>query len=296
MDEYEYREFPEVDRIKRAVTERLVLTQFDKEDAMKKLSAELGGSNFAGLYLLIDASNHKIYIGESSDIKERVKQHIKSSPVKEFEFEKIAVIWDGRPIETSHFIDETLRKALESESIKTFRSFSRYESVNTQSSQQTVSVYQQSSINKFKDELFFMLYKFHLLNSSPHEQKQSEPLTEEEIKKILLKNGYKVQRLIANQKTIECENAFIFYRSGSLKSLGWQVTMRDTFLDEMFSGKSTVYFLLSRTVPYIIPSTFFKEKLLDMKNGLTLDFFIKDEGTLYCHEQTFDIKNYKIKL
>ncbi len=297
MDEYEYREFPETEGIKRAITERLVLTQVEKDDAVNKLSSELGGSKFAGLYLLIDSDNYKIYIGETADIKDRIKQHVKESPKEGFEFDKVIVIWDGRPIETSHFIDETIRKSLESECIKAFKNFSAYAPVNTVSATLTVSVYQQSTINKFRDELFFLINKFHLLKMLPYEEKPSEPLSEEEIKKLLSKNGYKVEKLIANQKTVTCDNANIFYRSGSPKSLGWQVTMRDVFLDEMFSGNPDVYFLLSRTIPYLIPSKFFKDNLEDKKEGVTLDFFIKDsEGKLYCHDESIDINKYRIKL
>ncbi|GEM_PF-2214846 len=299
MEAYEYREFPEINGIKRGSTDRLVLMQVSKEEAIKKIEAELHGAAFGGLYLLVDSANSQIYIGQSSDVKNRIREHIKRSPVDNFEFDKVIVIWDGRTIETSHFNDETLRKALEAESITCFSEHSRFDTVNTAIADLATNVYQKATIEKFKNELFFLLYKFHLISDLPSEVKLSEQLSTEEIKKILVKYGFTIERLEANTKVVSCAGGkTVFYRGGSLKPLGWQVTMRDTFLDEMLSGKDGLYFLLSRTKPFLIPASFFKENGFASRkeDSLTLDFFIKErEQKIQCHDLLLDIQQYAIK-
>jgi hypothetical protein len=81
LEEYEYREYPEVDGIKRVSTDRLVLIQINKDEAIKRITAELHGASFGGLYFLIDSSGFRIYIGESSDVRDRIGQHIRSPPL-----------------------------------------------------------------------------------------------------------------------------------------------------------------------------------------------------------------------
>lgn len=295
MVEYEYRELPKLQGVKRVMVERLVLTEFDKEEAVKKVSQELSGADFGAVYFLINSNKQEIYIGETADIKNRIKQHCKNSPVKGFEFDKIILIWDGRPIQTSSFNDTTLRKTLEYECINGFKNFSKYEPVNTVSSPSTMSVYQKATINKFKEELLFLLYKLHLIDKLPEEIEKSEALTEGQIKKLLEKQQFKIQKIDGSQKVINCDKAKIFYRPGSLKALGWQVTMRDTFLKEMFSGEEGIYFLFSRTKPFLIPASFFKKHLANKKTGVTLDIFIKENSNeLYCNEESIDISKYRI--
>ncbi len=60
--------------------------------------------DFPGLYLLIDSDKKKIYVGESSNVKERANNHPK------IEFDKMILLWDGRHNKTSHFGNETFRK------------------------------------------------------------------------------------------------------------------------------------------------------------------------------------------
>ena len=295
LDAYEYREFPEIDGVKRVTTDRLVLIQVDKDESVRKISAELHGAPFGGLYFLIDSGDFKIYIGESSDVKDRVGQHAKKSPIASFDFDRVIVIWDGRSIDTSHFNDTSMRKALEYESIKAFREYSNYETQNTQGKSPDLNVYQRASIDKFKVELFYLLYKFHLITELPSETILSQRLTQNEIRKLLTRNNFQVENIHGGDKIVKCKDAVIFYRAGSLKPLGWQVTMRDTFLDEMFSGKEGVYFLLSRTEPYLIPASVLKENLEGEKDGLTLDFFINEkEKKLRCHDVSLDISRYRI--
>jgi hypothetical protein len=189
-----------------------------------------------------------------------------------------------------------MRLALEYECIKAFNTYSDYDTVNSQSSPPDLSVYQRVTTDKFKIELFYLLYKFHLITQLPTEVRLSEPLTDEQVQRLLERKGFKVEKISGSDKIVRCKDGkTVFFRAGSLKRLGWQVTMRDTFLDEMLSGKEEVYFLLSRTEPYLIPSKVLKANLEGEKEGLTLDFFIDEkEKKLRCHDISLDISGYKV--
>jgi len=83
-----------------------------REEFFEKELDDALNFDFPGLYLLIDSDKKKIYIGESSNVKERANNHPK------IEFDKMILLWDGRHNKTSHFGNETFRKTLEKECIK----------------------------------------------------------------------------------------------------------------------------------------------------------------------------------
>lgn len=295
MNEFEYKSFPETQGVKRVVTERLVLSQIRKEKSVKKVKQELSGSDFAGIYFLINTESMEIYVGETSDMINRIKQHCKNPPVEDFDFDEVVLIWNGRPIETSHFNDDTLREMLEYESIEAFDDFSDYTTVNTVSSPTTMSIYQKSTIDKFKDELLFLLYEDHYIDARPEETKRSEELEPGEIKELLEKNGYSVKNIDRSRKIVSCKKARAFYRSGSLKDKGWQVTLRNKFAKSMFSGSEDVYFLFSRTRAFLIPSKIFEENFKEKKSGVTIDIFVEDkEEKIYCQGEEVNISEYRI--
>ncbi len=298
MPEYDFRSLPLIGGIKRATTDGLVLVEIEKKNAVSAADKQLSGASFSGIYFLMSPENKKIYVGESSDIKKRLSDHCKKSPVAGFEFSKVIFIWDGRPVEISHFTETNLRKALEYVCINAFSECSRYEPVNTVSAPAAAGVYQEASIARFTDELLYLLYEFHLISKPPEEIEPSIELSALEIKELLGRNNINVE--IENfdeaKRTIEYGKTTIFYRPGSPKTLGWQITLRDIFLDELFSGKNEILFLFSRNIAFLIPSEFFKDTLSGEKTGVTMDFFIKDrEGQLYCHDKNYDINEYRIK-
>lgn len=296
MVEYFYRETPTLNGVKRVITERLVLTRMSAGDAVQKIAEELSGADFGGLYFLLNPELKEIYIGETANILNRIKTHIRSSPVNSFSFTEVLILWDGRPIQTSQFNEQTLRRALESDCVSTFKNNSNYAVKNTVESGLAMSIYQEYTVNKFIAELRYLLYKFHLISEIPEEEILSQELTEKQMRDVLSSKDLTVDTINASQKKISClNNRTVFYRSGSIKTQGWQVTMRDTFFTEMLSGKDSTYFLLNRTIAYLIPSSFFVKHLGGLKQGNTLDFFIKDkEEVLHCRDVDVDISAYKV--
>ena len=165
MNDYEYSETPGND-MTRATTNCLYLIDCRKEEVIEKLHEEFKELILAGLYLLLDNTANKIYIGESSNISERLKQHIKKIDIPDFKFDRILLVWDGRPVSTSHFGDEALRKSLEKECIKLFKNnSSKFQSVNTVEKPKETNFQVRSSSNRITKELNFLLYKYHLLDT-----------------------------------------------------------------------------------------------------------------------------------
>ena len=59
--------------------------------------------NFPGLYLLLDTTKKEVYVGESSDVKIRIKQHMDQAQ-KIVEFDRIALIWDTKIARELHSV------------------------------------------------------------------------------------------------------------------------------------------------------------------------------------------------
>ena len=168
MEEYGYFEEKDVQGVTRAGTDRLYLLDFHDMEYHKKIEEEFGDFNFSGLYLLINSTENKIYVGESSNVKIRNKGQIKTSPVSGFKFNKIILIWDGRPTTTSHFGQDGFRKSLEKICINVFDiDYSKYKNVNSVKNPKVTNVRTNSSVVRFKHELYFLLYKYNLIHTIP---------------------------------------------------------------------------------------------------------------------------------
>ena len=116
---------------------------------------------FSGLYLLIDSNKNEIYVGESSDVKTRANKH------PEKEFDRMILLWDGRPNTTSHFGNETFRKTLEKECIKLFKNKNNpsYKCINDVENAKKMdkNIIIKESVDRVSDELKFLLYKADLI-------------------------------------------------------------------------------------------------------------------------------------
>ena len=160
MGEYQYWEsntgIPEI-----AGTDLWYLVYFKKED-YDEICSSYGDIvfDFSGLYVLMDTTKNRIYIGESSNVKTRIKQHIENTNSDLDEFDKISLIWDGRPTATSHLGNEGVRKSLEKECIELFKHNSQFEVVNHVTGAKKTNAHVESTSIRFTQELAFLLSKF----------------------------------------------------------------------------------------------------------------------------------------
>ena len=145
----------------------------DREKFFEEKLKHLKIKNFviSGLYLLINSYKNKIYVGESSDVKTRANNH-KDKWCIDDGFDRMILLWDGRPNTTSHFGNETFRKTLEKKCIKLFKKHSSYELYNTteEAKKMDKNIIIESSVDRFSDELKFLLNKYGLIGNKPDNQ------------------------------------------------------------------------------------------------------------------------------
>ena len=131
---------------------------FEKE--LNDLEA-IKGFDISGLYLLINSDKNKIYVGESSDIKTRANNHDDKWCISDG-FDRMILLWDGRPNTISHFGNETFRKTLEKKCIELFDRNSSYDLYNTTKNAKKMdkNIIIKSSVDRFSEELNFLLSKY----------------------------------------------------------------------------------------------------------------------------------------
>ena len=145
----------------------------DRQKFFKEKLKHLKIENFvlSGLYLLINSDKNKIYVGESSDVKTRANNHNDKGCIDDG-FDRMILLWDGRPNTTSHFGNETFRKTLEKKCIELFHKYSRYErnNKNEKPKKTDENIIIKSSVNRFSEELEFLLNKYDLIEIKPDTQ------------------------------------------------------------------------------------------------------------------------------
>ena len=152
--------------ITRAGTDRLYLLDFHGTQ-LEKINEEFGDVNYSGLYLLINSDKNKIYVGESSNVKTRANDHENPPELHNDGFDRMILLWDGRPNTISHFGNETFRKTLENKCIRVFDDYSKYKCVNTVKNPKITNVQISSSVTRFTNDLYFLLKKYNLIHTIP---------------------------------------------------------------------------------------------------------------------------------
>ena len=97
-----------------AGTYGLDMIAWDRDDAVQGINA-MGMGKIACLYLLVDTTGRRAYVGETGNAAERIASHCRKGPCSgvTLKFDTVVIIWDGRPIWTTRFNDGTVRKRLE---------------------------------------------------------------------------------------------------------------------------------------------------------------------------------------
>lgn len=279
----------------RVISNRLVMTVSDKDVAEINIKKE-NVDEIACLYLLVNENEKTVYVGETENAKDRIGQHRKNGPKSKngkHEFNKIAIVWDGRPIQTTKFSDNTIRKELEASLIKGFDISGKFKPVNASSSGSKANLTQEETIKDFRSEMFFILYKFGYLKEIPKEMRESRELTIEETASLLSSNQFQIKR--RRGAWITCDNDRTVYSvSASSKRQGWQITIRDDLMKQFEARTDNLYVLLQRTKPYLLPSSFLGQFILDNRGDNTIDIYIDDQKDLLkCGKQSgIDISEY----
>ena len=132
----------------------------NKSNAVRKIKeSEVN----ACLYLLISKKEREIYVGESADTVKRIGNHLNKGPQiknKEYKFNQIAIIWDGKTSGKTKFAHNTIRKELETLLTNKFRADKMFTPVNNSSNKTKATDSDKIAIDELKHKIFFMLYKF----------------------------------------------------------------------------------------------------------------------------------------
>ena len=214
--------------------------------ALEVIKKEWGNLEYPGVYILLDSSGKKVYIGEAKDISIRLKTHMASPEDKIKDWNRAVIINDGRSAMQSDFNDSVIRKSLELYLISLFKA-NRY-AVVAQGEPQKHNPHQKSMIQAFKEEFDFLLMKKNLITKLIEKPGQEEILRDD-LKKMLERKGYKLEEWGAYEAVINGVRVYI--RPGSKKQKGWQITFRDKFKNTLQKGEGSL--LVPRDGILIIP-------------------------------------------
>jgi len=198
MEDHEcFQRYDSIKGVKVVCTDRLFLLDFDDKNylelfdevfgkhgafgkraakakarqAVKRNQSLVNTFDIAGLYLLINTKKTKneIYVGESTDLRTRNKGENKKgypNKMKDFEFDKIILIWDGRPTTTSHFSEDSFRKLLEKYCIRFFKKQGKkYKCRNTVWNPRPTNFQTETKFENFKEHID-RLFKMHGLTDT----------------------------------------------------------------------------------------------------------------------------------
>ena len=238
------------------------------------LEEELGkGLAHPGLYVLMDEETDRVYIGESSNLRARLGQHLDHPPKELGRFDRALIVNDGRAAVHSRFNDSTLREALEQATIKLFVDGDRFSVVNQQKRMPDLSVTQQTLYEELKEELGHVLYELELITFRPKPSVDSAIVRPQDVPSRF------PGRTISAIKGYEgiLDGAPVYFRKGSEKSQGLQVTIRvgEPFGRAVLEGKG--YLCFNRGRCYLIPNAEIRTWLGTKLQNQTVDIFLRLE-------------------
>jgi hypothetical protein len=236
---------------------------------------ELGkGLSHPGLYVLLDDETDRAYVGESSNLKSRLTQHLDGPPKDLGRFDRALILNDGRAAVHSRFNDSTLREALEQATIKLFLDGGSHTLVNQQKRMPELSVTQQTLFESLRGELGHVLYELELIHTRPKAVADSAILRPQDA--ALRFPGSPIVDIKGYEGKLKGEP--VYFRKGSEKPQGLQVTIRvgEPFGKSVVQGKGFLCYNRGRC--YLIPNSEVKSWLGAKLEQQTVDIFLDIEG------------------
>lgn len=253
---------------------QLTVWLIPSESLRAVVDAELGkGLAHPGLYALLDDETERAYVGESSNLKSRLGQHLDHPPKELGRFDRALILNDGRAAVHSRFNDSTLRGALEQATIKLFADGGVYPLVNQQKRMPELSVTQQTLFDSLRKELGHVLYELELITDHP------KPVVDAAI----LRPPDAAARFpgipIVDIKGYEGKAAGqpVYFRKGSEKPQGMQITIRigEPFGKSVLTGEGLL--CINRGRCFLIPNAVVKSWLGAKLVQQTVDIFLDVE-------------------
>jgi len=235
---------------------------------------ELGkGLAHPGLYVLLDDETDRSYIGESSNLKSRLGQHLDKPPKELGRFDRAVILNDGRAAVHSRFNDSTLREALEQATITMVTESGTHQPVNQQKRMPELSVAQQTLFENLREELGHVLYELELITGRP------KPAVDISIVRPQDAALRFPSAAITEIKGYEGRSGkqTVYFRKGSEKHQGLQVTIRvgEPFGKAVLAGEGLL--CMNRGRCYLIPNSAVRQWLGQKLANQTVDIFLQVE-------------------
>ncbi len=237
--------------------------------------SDLGkGLSHPGLYVLFDDEKDKAYVGESSDLKSRLGQHLDHAPRELGRFDRALLLNDGRAAVHSLFNDSTLRQALEQATIRLFKDGSALSLANSQQSMPDLSVTQHTLFEKLRGELGHVLYELEMIRDRPKPAIDDEVVRAQDMPAKFPSKAIRVE----SEYEGSLEGNPVYVRKGSSKPQGLQVTIRvgEPFGKAVLAGKG--FLCINRGRCYLIPNADIKRWLGQKLQQQTVDIFLDLES------------------
>lgn len=254
---------------------QLTVWLIPSEPLRSVVDEELGkGLAHPGLYILLDDETDRAYVGESSNLKTRLGQHLDHAPKELGRFDRALLLNDGRAAVHSRFNDSTLREALDQATIKLFADGGVYPLANQQKRMPELSVTQQTLFESLQKELGHVLYELELITERP------KAIVDAAIIRPPDAAARFPNAPIVDIKGYEGRSAGqpVYFRKGSDKPQGMQVTIRvgEPFGKSVLAGEG--FLCLNRGRCFLIPNSALKGWLGAKLEQQTVDIFLDIEA------------------
>jgi hypothetical protein len=254
---------------------QLTVWMIPAEPLRSVVEEELGkGLSHPGLYVLLDDETDRAYVGESSNLKSRLGQHLDGPPKDLGRFDRALILNDGRAAVHSRFSDSTLREALEQATIRLFLEGGSHSLVNQQKRMPELSVTQKTLFESLRKELAHVLYELDLIASGPKPVVDSAILRPQDA--VSRFPGDVIVEIKGYEGKLKGET--VYFRKGSEKPQGLQVTIRvgEPFGKAVVQGKGFLCYNRGRC--YLIPNAAVKSWLGAKLEQQTVDIFLDIEA------------------
>lgn len=304
---FAYQSFPADERgVIRARTDfQLRLIDIPRDIVKEVIEEHFGKLTFSGIYLLLQHTRKKVYVGQASNIRERiVNQHEKNDESLK-DWQQVVLLTDGRPSIFSDLSDESVRLSLENYTNSLFIDYGIYKTSTRSTRKPEVSFTQSHFAEKYKKELAFVLFNFGLIKQLPIVLENFEDVLKFEDLVKKLKNKFKnvsfskraIQKI--DGKTVEVRPTLFRSDKGSKKKHGWQVTVRGSF-KKLVDSKDNGYFIYARGAGLAFSFSELRNLIGDRSKLDTTDLYFNftPEGMVTLHlsgkEEAIDITKYKL--
>lgn len=281
---FAYQSFPADERgVIRAQTDnQLRLIDIPREIIREIIKESFGKIVFSGIYLLLNHTKKKVYVGQASNLRERiVNQHDKDNKNLK-DWQQVVLLTDGRPSMFSDMSDESVRLELENYTNSLFVEYGNYKTSTKATRKPDISFTQSHFAEKYKKELAFVLFNFGLIKQMPIVLDDYEAVLKIDVLVKKLKRKFRNVEITKNKKNIERVDGKIvevrptMLRSdkGSKKKQGWQVTVRGTF-KKYVDRKEEGYFIYPRGAGLVFSFRELNEIIGNRSNFDTTDLYFK---------------------